>query len=204
MIELLNNCKAMLQFKHAETHQFCCFSDSKTRAILKKLKPKNAQELCDIYSLTRPISEDKLHQYVTNFLNPENIAYKFEDFKKYLKYTYGVLIYHEQLIAIIADMAKLTNSTAIIIVKAMQTKNSIYLTAFKKYFVLGCKYNINFVRHCTINKLPINNAIDNFWNVFLEESTLLFSYSSALICTLNYYEEAKIDEELYIPRDFIK
>lgn len=202
MIELLNNSNAMLLFKYAETHQLTYFNDRKSRAVLKKLKPKNVQELCDIYSLTRPITENKLNEYISNVLKPENIEYKLESFKKYLKYTHGVLIYHEQLIAIIADMAKVTNYTAIVIVKAMQTKNEVYLTIFKKYFVLGCQYNVNFVRYCTKNRLSINTAIDVFWNDFLEESTLLFRYPSALICALKSYEEAKTEEELYIPSDF--
>jgi DNA polymerase III alpha subunit len=202
MIELLNDSNTMLLFKHAETHQLTHFNDRKSRAILKKLEPKNVQELCNIYSLTRPITENKLHKYVANVLKPDNVEYKLESFKKYLKNTYGVLIYHEQLIAIIADMAKVTNYTAIVIVKAMQTKNAVYLTIFKKYFVLGCHYNVDFVYYCTKNRLPMNTAIDIFWNDFLEESTLLFSYSSALICVLKSYEEAKIEEELYIPSNF--
>ena len=78
------------------------FESDGIKNVLKKVKPKNINDLAAISSLYRPGLIDLLPQFIEARNNgKEGVKYMLPEFEDILKETYGIIVYQEQVIQII-------------------------------------------------------------------------------------------------------
>lgn len=113
-------------------------------------------------SLYRPGPISEIPTYIDGMLNPTHISYLAPQLESILNVTYGVLVYQEQVMTTVRELAGFTKGQADIIRKAMSKKKREILNEYKAFFVNGSgdaidshtgePYNIEGCEHFGITK----------------------------------------------------
>lgn len=109
--------------------------------LSKKLKPRNIEELAALITIVRPGSSEAIEdgksltdRYIDRKNGLEPIAYKYPILKPHLEKTYGVMIYQEQALAIVKDIAGFTGLEAEKLRKAIGKKLPEEMARVEKLF----------------------------------------------------------------------
>ena len=73
--------------------------------FMKELKPDSLEDIIAGVSLYRPGPMDQIPRYIKNKLNPENSEYTHPRLEPILNVTYGCMVYQEQVMQIVRDLA---------------------------------------------------------------------------------------------------
>lgn len=149
---------------------------------MTKHTPSNKQQVPAIkeqialYSLNRH-GNILLDTYLKNKAYPDSIIYQHPLLKVHLQNTYGVLIYHEQLMNIVQDFSKLSKEDANEIRKALGKKDANAIDSYFVKFKNGCLLNADFVEGC--KQQNPEYVVAELWQLFYECAVYMFSYNSA-------------------------
>lgn len=122
-------------FASANTDGIFQFETNAFKSVLPKFKPSNFNDLIACIALVRPGPSKELDKYIKRKHNKEEVTYLIPELKPILESTYGVIIYQEQVIAILNKMANFSNSEADSIRKAMSKKKSELLNSYQQEFI---------------------------------------------------------------------
>ena len=75
------------------------------RSFLSNMKPQNFEDIIAAISLYRPGPMDSIPRYIEGKNNPESIHYLHPKLKPILDVTYGCMVYQEQVMQIVRDLA---------------------------------------------------------------------------------------------------
>ncbi|KWZ95948.1 DNA polymerase III, alpha subunit [Anaerococcus hydrogenalis] len=155
-----NDPKVISQFTKAETVGIFQFESAGMRNFLKNLKPTRFDDLIAANSLFRPGPMDQIPNYIRNKTNPENISYIDEALKPILEVTYGIIVYQEQVMQIVQQLAGFSLGEADNLRRAMSKKKMSVMEANREIFVHGKKdENGNYeVLGCVNNGISEKNA----------------------------------------------
>ncbi len=109
--------------------------------FMKNLKPDRFDDIVAGISLYRPGPMASIPTYIHNKKNPDKITYLHPKLKEILEVTYGCLIYQEQVMQIVRDLAGYTYGRSDILRRAMGKKQMDVMLAEKGEFVNGCIKN---------------------------------------------------------------
>lgn len=107
------------------------------RNFMRELKPGCIEDLIAGISLYRPGPADSIPKYISNKNNPKNIVYKHPLLEPILRSTYGCIVYQEQVMKIVQDLAGYPLGRADILRKAMGKKKPEVLQREKHAFIYG-------------------------------------------------------------------
>ena len=105
--------------------------------FMKKLKPTVIEDLIAGISLFRPGPMDFIDKYCDGKRNSKNITYDHEKLKKILEPTYGCIVYQEQVMQIVQELAGFTLGRADKVRRIMSKKKPDALKAERENFVFG-------------------------------------------------------------------
>ena len=111
------------------------------RNLIRKMKPKNFEEIGMTIALFRPGPMKNIPTFLENRAHPERIKYIHSSLKPILEETYGIIVYQEQIINIARTMAGFTYGKADILRKAMSKKKMAELESLYPDFINGCISN---------------------------------------------------------------
>lgn len=117
------------------------FDSAIMRKNLRKLHPTVFEELVALYVFSLPGLDRFLSSYIARKKRHEKIIYDIPCMERYLKETYGFLIYQEQLMDLSRLLAGLTKEESDTLRKAMAKKKQIVLDEMKLKFIEGGKKN---------------------------------------------------------------
>ncbi len=106
-------------------------------SFMKELKPKTLEDIIAGISLYRPGPMDFIPAYIKGKNNPENIVYKCPELKPILENTYGCIVYQEQVMQIVRDLAGYSMGRSDLVRRAMSKKKAAVMDAERKNFVYG-------------------------------------------------------------------
>ena len=106
--------------------------------FMKDLKPTCLEDIVAGVSLYRPGPMDTIPDFVHNKHNPEDVTYVDPRLEPVLNYTYGVIVYQEQVMKIVQVLAGYTLSRADAVRKMMGKKKLKDLQKEREVFVNGC------------------------------------------------------------------
>ena len=105
--------------------------------VLRELKPTGIEDIIAAVSLYRPGPMDSIPDYIKNKNNPDKIVYDHPLLEPILKVTYGCIVYQEQVMRIVQDLAGYTLGMADNIRRMMGKKQVEKMRAEKQVFIYG-------------------------------------------------------------------
>ncbi len=107
------------------------------RVFMKQLKPTNFEDIVAGISLYRPGPMDSIPAYINNKNNPDKITYIHEKLKPIMEVTYGCLVYQEQVMQVVRELAGYTYGRSDIVRRAMGKKKMDVMEEERKNFIYG-------------------------------------------------------------------
>lgn len=109
------------------------------RSFMKELKPENFEDVIAGISLYRPGPMDSIPMYIKNKNKKEEIQYLDESLRPILEVTNGILVYQEQVMQVVRELAGYSYARADLVRKAMSKKKMDVMEEERQYFVYGKK-----------------------------------------------------------------
>lgn len=105
--------------------------------FMKELKPRNIEDLIAGISLYRPGPMDFIPQYIEGKNNPDKVVYDCPQLEAILKPTYGCIVYQEQVMQIVRDLAGYSLGRSDLVRRAMSKKKASVMEKERKNFIYG-------------------------------------------------------------------
>ncbi len=176
-----NDSKTIDIFKNGNTAGIFQFESSGMISFLRKIKPRNFEEIYNIIALYRPGPMNNIDTFIKRRNGLEKIDYYTDSLKPVLKSTYGIIVYQEQIMRIANIMADYTLGEADILRKAMSKKNEKLLLSEKDKFISRA-----------VNKGYEINLVNNVYNAILKFAEYGFAKSHAVAYSVISYKMAYI------------
>ncbi len=107
------------------------------RQFLKELKPSHFEDIIAGISLYRPGPMDQIPRYLDNKNHPESIKYTDPSLKDILEVTYGCMVYQEQVMQIVRDLAGYSLGRSDLVRRAMAKKDMKVMEQERHNFIYG-------------------------------------------------------------------
>lgn len=107
------------------------------KSFMKELKPENLEDIIAGISLYRPGPMDFIPKYLKGKNNGDSITYDCPQLEHILAPTYGCIVYQEQVMQIVRDLAGYTLGRSDILRRAMSKKKSSVMEKERQSFVYG-------------------------------------------------------------------
>ena len=108
---------------------------------LRNLKPNRFEDLIAMNALYRPGPMEYIPNFIARKHGLEPVTYEIPDMEEYLKDTYGITVYQEQVMLLSQKLAGFTGGEADTLRKAMGKKKRDVLDKMKPKFIEGAKKN---------------------------------------------------------------
>lgn len=117
------------------------FESAGMQKYLRELKPTVFEDLIAMNALYRPGPMDYIPSFIARKNGKEEIKYDIPCMEKYLKDTYGITVYQEQVMLLSRQLANFTRGESDALRKAMGKKKKDIVDAMKPKFIEGGKKN---------------------------------------------------------------
>ncbi len=107
------------------------------KGFMKELKPQSLEDIIAGISLYRPGPMDFIPQYIKGKNHPEAVTYDCPQLKPILEPTYGCIVYQEQVMQIVRDLAGYTLGRSDLVRRAMSKKKAAVMEKERQNFVYG-------------------------------------------------------------------
>ena len=107
------------------------------KSFMTELKPGNLEDVIAGISLYRPGPMDFIPSYIKGKNHPEDITYDVPQLEKILAPTYGCIVYQEQVMQIVMELAGYTLGRSDLVRRAMSKKKADVMERERKNFVYG-------------------------------------------------------------------
>lgn len=159
--------------------------------FMKNLKPDCFEDIVAGISLYRPGPMASIPTYIENKKNPSGIEYVDKSLKPILSVTYGCLVYQEQVMQIVRDLAGYTYGRSDLVRRAMSKKKMDIMLKEQEYFVYGKEDesgNIE-IQGCVRNGIP-EKAAKEIYNQMISFAEYAFNKSHAAAYAVLAYQTA--------------
>ena len=106
-------------------------------SFMKELKPTSLEDIIAGISLYRPGPMDQIPKYVSCKHNTGKITYDHPLLEPILDVTYGCMVYQEQVMQIVRDLAGFSMGQSDNIRRAMSKKNKALMEKYRQIFIFG-------------------------------------------------------------------
>ena len=117
------------------------FESAGMQKYLRELKPTVFEDLIAMNALYRPGPMDYIPSFIARKNGKEEIKYDIPCMEKYLKDTYGITVYQEQVMLLSRQLANFTRGESDALRKAMGKKKKAIVDAMKPKFIEGGQKN---------------------------------------------------------------
>ncbi len=107
------------------------------KQFMKELKPTSLEDIIAGISLYRPGPMDQIPRYIRNKNNSDRIEYTHPKLEPILKVTYGCMVYQEQVMQIVRDLAGYSLGRSDLVRRAMSKKKTEVMRQERENFIHG-------------------------------------------------------------------
>ncbi len=144
----LDDKKTLHLFQRGETNGIFQFESAGMQKYLKELKPDAFTDLIAMNALYRPGPIAYIPNYINRKHGREPIVYDLPGMDEFLKETYGITVYQEQVMRLSQKLANFSKGDADVLRKAMGKKQKDVLDKMKSTFLKGCAENNHDTKIC--------------------------------------------------------
>ncbi|PKM93387.1 MAG: DNA polymerase III subunit alpha [Firmicutes bacterium HGW-Firmicutes-1] len=157
------------------------------KSFMKDLKPENIEDIIAGVSLYRPGPMDFIPQYIAGKRNPGAIKYACEELIPILEPTYGCIVYQEQVMQIVRDLAGYTLGRSDLVRRAMSKKKEDVMNEERNNFIYG--NDVDGVPGCAKKGISEAAATEIF-NTMTDFAKYAFNKSHAAAYAIVAYQTA--------------
>jgi DNA polymerase-3 subunit alpha len=124
-------------WQEGKTYGIFQFESAGMTAFMKELKPDCLEDIIAGVSLYRPGPMDQIPRYIKGKLNPGHNEYTHQALEPILNVTYGCMVYQEQVMQIVRDLAGYSLGRADLVRRAMGKKKLDVMAKEREIFIHG-------------------------------------------------------------------
>lgn len=200
--EDMNDPKVYKLWQNGESIGIFQFESQGMTNFMKELKPDCLEDIIAGVSLYRPGPMDQIPRYISNKKNPDNAEYTHPSLIPILNVTYGCMVYQEQVMQIVRDLAGYSLGRADLVRRAMGKKKLDVMAKEREYFIHGqADENGNVViKGCIRNGIDEASA-NKIFDEMAEFAKYAFNKSHAAAYAVVSYRTAYL--KAYFPEEFM-
>lgn len=168
------------------------------KSFMKELKPRTLEDIIAGVSLYRPGPMDFIPKYIKGKHNSHNIEYTCPELEPILQPTYGCIVYQEQVMQIVRDLAGYTLGRSDLVRRAMSKKKAKVMEKERKNFIYGNEEEG--VRGCIHNGIS-EKAASKIYDDMIDFAKYAFNKSHAACYAVVAYQTAWLKR--YYPIEFM-
>ena len=198
----MNDPKVYKLWQDGESMGIFQFESQGITNFMKELKPDCLEDIIAGVSLYRPGPMDQIPRYIANKKDPENAIYTHPALKPILKVTYGCMVYQEQVMQIVRELAGYSLGRADLVRRAMGKKKLDVMAKEREYFIHGQtdeEGNI-VIPGCVRNGIDEQSA-NKIFDEMAEFAKYAFNKSHAAAYAVVSYRTAYL--KAYYPAEFM-
>lgn len=168
------------------------------KSFMKELKPQNLEDIIAGISLYRPGPMDFIPQYIKGKNGRDAVTYDCPQLEPILKPTYGCIVYQEQVMQIVRDLAGYTLGRSDLVRRAMSKKKGDVMERERQNFVYGNE--AEGVPGCLANGIS-EQVANKIFDEMIDFAKYAFNKSHAAAYAVVAYQTAYL--KYYYPIEFM-
>ena len=168
------------------------------KGFMKELKPENLEDIIAGISLYRPGPMDFIPRYLKGKNDKTSITYECPQLEPILSPTYGCIVYQEQVMQIVRDLAGYTMGRSDLVRRAMSKKKAAVMEKERQNFVYGNQEEG--VKGCIANGIDEKTA-NHIYDEMIDFAKYAFNKSHAAAYAVVSYQTAYL--KYYYPKEFM-
>ena len=168
------------------------------KGFMKELKPENLEDIIAGISLYRPGPMDFIPRYLKGKNDKTSITYECPQLEPILSPTYGCIVYQEQVMQIVRDLAGYTMGRSDLVRRAMSKKKTAVMEKERQNFVYGNE--AEGVKGCIANGIDEKTA-NHIYDEMIDFAKYAFNKSHAAAYAVVSYQTAYL--KYYYPKEFM-
>lgn len=175
-------------FARGETTGLFQFESAGMKKYLRMLKPNRFEDLVAMNALYRPGPLEYIPQFIRRKHGDERIVYDHPLMERYLKDTYGITVYQEQVMLLSRELGRFTRGESDVLRKAMGKKQHDTMAKLKEKFHRGCLENPNFMAPLKGDKARAERLIEKIWKDWTAFAEYAFNKSHSVCYAFVAYQ----------------
>ena len=167
------------------------------KSFMKELRPENLEDIIAGISLYRPGPMDFIPRYLKGKNDKDSITYECPQLEHILGPTYGCIVYQEQVMQIVRDLAGYTMGRSDLVRRAMSKKKAAVMEKERQNFVYGNQEEN--VKGCIENGIDEKTA-NHIYDEMIDFARHAFNKSHAACYAVVAYQTAYL--KYYYPKEF--
>ena len=167
------------------------------KSFMKELRPENLEDIIAGISLYRPGPMDFIPRYLKGKNDKDSITYECPQLEHILGPTYGCIVYQEQVMQIVRDLAGYTMGRSDLVRRAMSKKKAAVMEKERQNFVYGNQEEN--VKGCIENGIDEKTA-NHIYDEMIDFARYAFNNSHAACYAVVAYQTAYL--KYYYPKEF--
>ncbi|MBP5184054.1 MAG: DNA polymerase III subunit alpha [Lachnospiraceae bacterium] len=168
------------------------------KSFMKELKPESIEDVIAGISLYRPGPMDFIPKYLKGKNDRAGIVYECPELEHILAPTYGCIVYQEQVMQIVRDLAGYSYGRSDLVRRAMSKKKVSVMEKERKNFVYGNEEEG--VKGCVANGIP-EDVANRIYDEMSDFAKYAFNKSHAAAYAVVSYRTAYL--KYYYPAQFM-
>ncbi len=187
-------------FSRGETDGLFQFESDGMKAHLRSLRPNRFEDLVAMNALYRPGPMDYIPSFIKRKHGEEKIAYDHPLMESYLKDTYGITVYQEQVMLLSRLLGGFTRGQSDTLRKAMGKKMLDVMEKLYGEFKKGCLANPEFMKHCSGTE-DAEKRVEKIWKDWTAFASYAFNKSHSVCYAYIAYQTGYL--KAHYPANFM-
>lgn len=172
------------------------------KQFIIELQPQCLEDLIAGISLFRPGPMDQIPTYIYNKNHPEKVTYKHPLLKPILDVSYGCMVYQEQVMQIVRELAGYSFGRADVVRRAMSKKKFDVMQKEREYFIHGQQdENGNIVVEGAVRRGVPEDVANSIFDEMMDFANYAFNKSHAAAYAVIAYQTAYL--KVFYPSEFM-
>ena len=188
-------------FTRGDTTGLFQFESPGMKKHLRNLRPSRFADLIAMNALYRPGPMEYIPSFIRRKHGEEPIEYAHPMMEPYLKDTYGITVYQEQVMLQSRALGLFTRGQSDTLRKAMGKKKFELLAELKGKFVEGCKNNPDFVQGAKEKGKDVEELVNKIWGDWEAFASYAFNKSHSVCYAYIAYQTGFL--KAHYPAEFM-
>jgi DNA polymerase-3 subunit alpha len=188
-------------FSRGDTTAIFQFESPGMKKHLRALQPNRFEDLVAMNALYRPGPMEYIPDYIARKHGKQKINYDHPIMESYLKDTYGITVFQEQVMLLSRALAGFSRGESDSLRKAMGKKLADLMAKLKVKFYEGCKGNEAFIEGCSKGNIEPDQIIEKIWKDWEAFASYAFNKSHSVCYAYVAYQTGYL--KAHYPAEFM-